>query len=64
MVDKTHAEEVKVNEIVRVDVERTHSDDTHTAIMILCFHDLCAIVSDLAFIPLRIAHEDVAAADA
>ena len=53
-----------MNEIVRVDVERTHSGDTHTVILILCFHDLCAIVSDLAFIQLRVAHEDVAAADA
>ena len=53
-----------MNEIVRVDVERTHSEDTHRVILISCFHELFAIVSDLAFIELRVALEDVAVADA
>ena len=62
-VQKTYAEEVKVNEILRVDVEQTHSEDTHRVILISCFHDLFAIVWDLAFIELRVAFDDVAVVD-
>ena len=53
-----------MNEIVRVVFERTRSEDTHRVILISCFHDLCAIVSDLACIRLRVALEDVAVTDA
>ena len=53
-----------MNEILRVDVEQTHSEDTHRVILISCFHELLVIVSDLAFIELRVALEDVAVADA
>ena len=63
-VQKTYAEKIKANEILRVDVEQTHSEDTHRVILISCFHELLAIVSDLAFIELRVALEDVAVADA
>ena len=52
-----------MNEILRVDVEQTHSEDTHRVIQISCFHDVFAIVSDLAFIELRVALEDVAVGD-
>ena len=31
---KSYAEDVKVNEILRVDVEQTHSEDTHREILI------------------------------
>ena len=43
-VQQTYAEDVKVDEILRVDVEQTHKEDTHRVIMISRFHDLFAIV--------------------
>ena len=46
-VQKTYAEEVKVQEILRVDVEQTHSEDTHRVSLTSCFHDLFALVWDL-----------------
>ena len=63
LVQKTYAEEVKVHEILRVDVEQTHSEDTHRVILISCFHDLFAIVWDFAFSELRVALDDVAVVD-
>ena len=53
-----------MNEILRVDVEQTHSEDAHRVILTSCFHDLFAIVSDVACIELRVSLEDVALADA
>ena len=62
-VQQTYAEEVKVNEILRVDVEQTHREDIHRVILISCFHDLFGIVWDVAFIELRVALDDVAVVD-
>ena len=33
-----------MNEILRVDVEQTHSEDTHRVILISCFHEQCFVV--------------------
>ena len=52
-----------MQEILRVDVEQTHSEDTHRVSLTSCFHDLFALVRDLAFIELRIGPDDLAVAD-
>ena len=63
----TYAEEVQVHEILRVDVEETHSEDrgeeTHRVILTSCFDDLLALVWELAFIELRVGPYDLAVAD-